>query len=214
MTRSHAWRPTTVLLVRHGVTATTGKVLPGRAPGLHLSDKGVAQARGAAERLAALATAPSAIYASPLERTRETATPIAAALDVRVKTDKGLLECDFGDWTGKTLASLRKRPEWRAVQHSPSTFRFPAGESFTEMQLRIWTTLERLAHAHSGETIVVVSHADPIKAAVTYAQGVPLDLFQRTVISTCSISAVVLTGSTPIVLSVNNTGTLSELIAS
>jgi probable phosphoglycerate mutase len=202
------------LLVRHGVTATTGKVLPGRAAGLHLSAKGVEQADVAAQRLADLTAAPSALYASPLERTRETAAPIARALNLRVKTDKGLLEGDFGDWTGKTLASLRRKPEWRAVQNAPSTFRFPNGESFTEMQLRIWTTLQRLAGDHPGETVVVVSHADPIKAAVTYAQGVPLDLFQRTVISTCSISALVLTGTTPIVLSVNNTGSLKELIAS
>ena len=214
MTRTPAPQPTTILLVRHGVTGTTGKVLPGRAPGLHLSSQGVAQAQRVAERLAELETAPHALYVSPLERTRETAAPIAAALHVHTKTDRGLLECDFGDWTGKTLASLRKKPEWRAVQHSPSTFRFPAGESFTEMQLRIWTTLERLASAHRGETIVIVSHADPIKAAVTYAQGVPLDLFQRTVISTCSISALILTGATPLVLSVNNTGSLKELIAS
>jgi len=214
MARTPAARPTTILLVRHGVTATTGKVLPGRAPGLHLAATGIAQAQRAAERLGELASTPSALYVSPLERTRETAAPIAAVLGLRAKSDRGLLECDFGDWTGKTLASLRKKPEWRAVQHAPSTFRFPGGESFTEMQLRIWTTLERLALAHGGETIVVVSHADPIKAAVTYAQGVPLDLFQRTVISTCSISAVVLTDATPIVLSVNNTGSLKELIAS
>ncbi len=214
MAPSPATTATTVLLVRHGVTGTTGKVLPGRAPGLHLAAKGVTQAQRVAERLAELATAPSALYVSPLERTRETAAPIAAALSLRARSERGLLECDFGDWTGKTLASLRKKPEWRAVQHAPSTFRFPSGESFTEMQVRIWTTLERLAAAHPGETIVVVSHADPIKAAVTYAQGVPLDLFQRTVISTCSISAVVLTGSAPIVLSVNNTGSLTELIAS
>jgi probable phosphoglycerate mutase len=202
------------LLVRHGVTGTTGKVLPGRAPGLHLSAKGHEQAERAAERLRELATPPSALYASPLERTRETAAPIARALGLRVRTERGLLECDFGEWTGKTLASLRKKPEWRAVQHSPSTFRFPQGESFTEMQLRMWTTLERLAASHHGGTIVVVSHADTIKSAVTYALGVPLDLFQRTVISTCSISAVTLTGSTPVVLSVNNTGSLKELVAS
>ncbi len=205
---------TTILLVRHGVTGTTGKVLPGRAPGLHLSPRGHEQAAQAAQRLSELTTAPSALYASPLERTRETAAPIARALGLRVATNRGLLECDFGDWTGKTLAALRKKPEWRAVQHSPSTFRFPQGESFTEMQLRIWTTLEQLAQRHPGETIVVVSHADPIKAAVTYAQGVPLDLFQRTVISTCSISAVAFTPTTPIVLCVNNTGSLKELIAS
>lgn len=214
MTRTPPPLPTTILLVRHGVTGTTGKVLPGRAPGLHLSPKGLEQAQATAQRLSELATAPRALYASPLERTRETAAPIARALGLRVRTERGLLECDFGDWTGKTLASLRKKPEWRAVQNSPSAFRFPHGESFTEMQLRMWTTLERLAHSHPGETIVVVSHADTIKAAVTYAQGVPLDLFQRTVISTCSVSAVMLTGSTPVVLSVNNTGTLKELIAS
>lgn len=207
-------RATTILLVRHGVTATTGKVLPGRAPGLHLSPRGVEQARRVAERLGALEPSPSALYASPLERTRETAAPIARALGLRVRTDKGLLECDFGDWTGRSLASLRRKPEWRAVQHAPSTFRFPRGESFTEMQLRMWVALERLAARHPGEAIVVVSHADPIKAAVTYAQGVPLDLFQRTVISTCSVSALALTGSTPVVLSVNSTGSLQELVAS
>jgi probable phosphomutase (TIGR03848 family) len=212
--RTPAPKPTTILLVRHGVTGTTGKVLPGRAAGLHLSPQGLEQAQRAAQRLNDLGATPTALYASPLERTRETAAPIAKALHLRVKTDRGLIECDFGGWTGKTLASLRKKPEWRAVQNAPSTFRFPDGESFTEMQLRIWTTLERLAVDHHGETIVVVSHADPIKAAVTYAQGVPLDLFQRTVISTCSISALILTGSTPIVLSVNNTGSLKELIAS
>jgi broad specificity phosphatase PhoE len=100
------------------------------------------------------------------------------------------------------------------VQHAPSTFRFPEGESFTEMQLRIWTTLERLARKHRNRTIVVVSHADPIKAAVTYAQGVPLDLFQRTVISTCSVSAISFTDSTPVVLCVNSTGTLKDLTPS
>ena len=207
-------RPTTVLLVRHGVTTTTGKVLPGRAPGLHLSPRGVEQAAAIAARLGDLAVAPRALYISPLERTRETAAPIAAALGLRPKVERGLLECDFGDWTGKTLASLSKKPEWRTVQHAPSAFRFPNGESFVEMQLRIWQTVERLAARHPGETIVLVSHADPIKAAVTFAQGVPLDLFQRTVISTCSVSALLLGSGSPIVLSVNNTGSLKELIAS
>ena len=97
---------TTIFLVRHGVTATTGKVLPGRAAGLHLSERGHAQARGTAERLGELSTAPSALYASPLERTRETAAPISRALSLRVQRHRVLLECDFGDWTGASLASL------------------------------------------------------------------------------------------------------------
>ncbi|MHB1252469.1 MAG: histidine phosphatase family protein, partial [Acidimicrobiales bacterium] len=164
---------TTILLVRHGATATTGTILPGRAPGLHLGDKGEAQAQHVAERLSQLSRPPAALYVSPLERTRETARPIAKALGLRAVTERGLLECDFGDWTGKKLSLLRKKPEWHAVQHAPSAFRFPEGESFSEMQVRIWNTLERLARHHRNKTIVVVSHADPIKAAVTHAQGVP-----------------------------------------
>ena len=202
---------TTILLVRHGTTATTGTVLPGRAPGLHLSEKGQAQAVVVAERLTELGKKPVALYSSPLERTRETAAPLASALHLKTQIDRGLLECDFGAWTGKRLSILRKRAEWRSVQNSPSSFRFPQGESFSEMQLRVWSTLERLAAKHRNRTIVVVSHADPIKAAVTYAQGVPLDLFQRTVISPCSLSAIVLTNGAPLVLCVNNTGSLKDL---
>ena len=202
---------TTILLVRHGQTATTGTVLPGRAPGLHLSERGRAQASAVAERIAELTNKPVALYTSPLERARETAAPIAKALGLRARVERGLLECDFGDWTGQRLSALRKKKEWGAVQHAPSSFRFPGGESFAEMQLRMWSTLITLGARHCGKTLVVVSHADPIKAAVTHAQGVPLDLFQRTVISTCSISAVALTDTAPVVLSVNNTGSLKEL---
>lgn len=201
----------TVLLVRHGQTPTTGSVLPGRAAGLHLSDRGRAQAERVAARLAELTSAPVALYSSPLERARETAAPIARALGLRTRSDRGLLECDFGAWTGESLSRLRRTREWRAVQHAPSTFTFPGGESFAAMQRRIWTTIERLVEAHRGETIVLVSHADPIKAAVTYAQGVPLDLFQRTVISTCSVSAIAL-GDQPAVLCVNSTGSLAEVV--
>jgi probable phosphoglycerate mutase len=202
---------TTILLVRHGTTATTGSVLPGRAPGLHLSEKGLAQASALSERLNELGRKPTAIYVSPLERARETAAPLAKALRLRPVVERGLLECDFGSWTGKKLSVLSKRVEWRAVQHAPSTFRFPEGESFSEMQQRIWATLERLAKRHRNRAVLVVSHADPIKAAVTYAQGVPLDLFQRTVISPCSLSAISFTNSTPVVLCVNNTGSLKDL---
>jgi len=202
---------TTVLLVRHATTTTTGTVLPGRAPGLHLAASGVAQAERVAERLGELTAKPAALYVSPLERTRETARPIARALGLRASTQRGLLECDFGTWTGKRLSTLRRRAEWHAVQHAPSTFRFPGGESFAEMQQRMWSTVTELAARHRNQTIVLVSHADPIKALVTQAQGVPLDLFQRTVISPCSVSAVVITESAPVVLCVNNTGSLKEL---
>jgi len=199
-----------ILLVRHGQTPTTGKTLPGRAKGLHLADKGREQADAVAQRIAGL-TNVEAVYASPLERTRETAAPIAKALGLRVKIDRGLLECDFGDWTGAELKDLMKKPEWRTVQRYPSGFRFPGGESFVEMQTRIVTALQRLVAAHPGKTVVAVSHADPIKAAVADALGTHLDLFQRIVISPCSVSAVLYGADGPAVLASNSTGDLKAL---
>ena len=196
---------TLLLLVRHGQTPTTGKLLPGRAPGLHLADAGREQAERVAARIAELPRV-DAVYASPLERTRETAAPIGKALKQKVTTHKGLLECDFGDWTGAKLADLMKKPEWSTVQRAPSTFRFPNGESFTEMQVRITTALDSIRLRHPGGVVVCFSHADPIKAALAHAMGTHLDLFQRIVVSTCSVSALAYGSSSPIVLTVNSTG--------
>lgn len=206
-------KPTLVLLVRHGQTPTTGTTLPGRAPGLHLADTGQDQAAAVAQRIAVL-PAVSAVYASPLERTRETAAPIARALGLRTRTERGLLECDFGSWTGQSLARLRKKPEWSRVQRYPSGFRFPDGESFVEMQARITGALAALCARHPGETIVAVSHADPIKAALADALGTHLDLFQRIVVSPCSVSAILYTDGGPVVLASNSTGDLRSLVPS
>ena len=202
---------TTILLVRHGQTPTTGKVLPGRAKGLHLADEGRRQAEIAAERIAELGTV-DAVYSSPLERAKETAAPISKALGLTTTIDRGLFECDFGEWTGKELKKLMKLPEWQTVQRAPSTFRFPEGESFTEMQTRMVSTLDRLRRQHPGGTIVCVSHADTIKAAVAHALGTHIDLFQRIVISPASVSALSWHAGGPVVLAVNSTGRpLTEL---
>jgi probable phosphoglycerate mutase len=200
--------------VRHGLTPTTGKVLPGRAPGLHLSDAGRAQAERAAERIATLSPAPSAIYASPMERTRETAAPIAKALGLRVRTNPGLLDCAVGAWEGKALKVLAKKPEWRTVTGWPTGFRFPGGESFPEMQSRVIGTVLSLAEEHEGERFVCVSHADPIQLVIGSIAGVPLDMFQRIMISPASVSAIVLGPGRPTVLCVNSTGSLGELVPS
>jgi probable phosphoglycerate mutase len=197
--------PTLVLLVRHGQTPTTGAVLPGRAKGLHLAETGVAQAQAAASRIAKIKEV-AAVYASPLERTRETARPIAAARGLKVQIHRGLLECDFGEWTGAKLNDLRKLPEWRTVQSYPSGFRFPGGESFPEMQTRMVGAINELVARHPGQTIVAVSHADTIKAALAQALGTPLDLFQRIVVSPCSISAIHYSAGGPAVLASNSTG--------
>ena len=197
--------PTVVLFVRHGQTPTTGACLPGRAPGLSLAPAGHDQAVRTAARTAALSTV-TAVYASPLERTTETATPIAQACRLAVRPAAGLIECDFGEWTGKELGHLRQLDEWKTVQRYPSGFRFPGGESFAEMQTRAVHTTHDLVAAHPGETIVAVSHADVIKAIVAAAAGIHLDLFQRLVVAPCSITAILYAANGPTILTVNSTG--------
>ena len=197
--------PTTILLVRHGQTPTTGRLLPGQAPGLHLSDEGKKQAEAAAARIGKLKRV-SAIYASPLERARETAMPIARVRGLAVRIERGLMDLDVGRWTGERLDRVSKRPEWSTVQRHPSGFRFPDGESFMEMQTRMTAALARLVERHRGGVIVAVSHADPIKAALAHALGMHLDLFQRLNVAPGSITTIAYSGGPPMVLGVNALG--------
>jgi probable phosphomutase (TIGR03848 family) len=194
---------TLVLLVRHGLTPTTGVKLPGRARGLHLSDEGRRQAEATAARIAKIAKV-VAVYSSPLERARETAQIIAKARNMAVRIERGFLELDVGKWTGSAIKDAVQRPEWKAVQQHPSGFRFEGGESFTEMQARITGAIARLVARHPGKILVAVSHADPIKAATAHALGTPLDLFQRIVIGTASITAIAYSASGAAVLTVNS----------
>jgi probable phosphoglycerate mutase len=196
-------KATLVLLVRHGQTATTGHILPGRAPGLHLAPEGRREVEALADRIGRLA-AVAAVYTSPLERARETAAAIARARRVVVRVEADLSDCDVGRWTGQPLRALRRTPEWRTIQRYPASFRFPGGESFTEMQTRVTSALARLTARHPGQTIVAVSHADPIKAAVAHALGIHLDLFQRIAVSTGSLTAVAYGPEGPVVVTLNS----------
>ena len=199
---------TTVLLVRHATTAATGKRLGGWTPGVHLDDDGVRQAEAAARRLADADLGIAAVYASPLERTQDTAKIVAKALSLRVRTRRGLGEVDYGDWTDKPLGQLRRRRDWAVIQQTPSRFTFPNGESIRAAQSRVVEQLERLAADHAKETIVAVSHADIIKAAVAHFLGMPLDTFQRIVVSPASITALALPdGAAPMLLGLNEVAT-------
>ncbi len=195
---------TTLVLLRHATTAATGRRLGGRKPGFHLDAAGRVQAEAAARRLAGLPVA--AVYASPLERTRETALPVARAHGLRVRIDRGLLEVDYGDWTDRPLAQLRRRALWSTIQHAPSRVTFPGGESIRGAQQRAVETTERLAAVHRGGTIVLVSHADVIKAVVAHHLGMGLGLFQRLVISPASSTVLVLPdGAAPMLVGMNDT---------
>ncbi len=194
----------TIVLVRHATTPATGKRLGGWTPGVHLDEAGMAQAEGTSERLREVRVA--AVYSSPLERTQDTARIIARPHGLRVRTRRGLGEVDFGEWTDKPLAQLRRRKLWQVVQATPSRMTFPGGESIRGVQARAVEATESLADEHVGETIVCVSHADVIKLIVAHHLGMPLDTFQRVVISPASITVLHLPAAGhPVLVVVNDT---------
>ena len=199
----------TVILVRHGrTTANASGVLAGRTPGVRLDDVGTDQAVRAAEGLAGVPLA--RIVTSPLERCRQTAVAIARAQVDRpaVRTDKGLTECDYGEWQGRALKDLAKEKLWKAVQVQPSSVEFPGGETMRAMQDRGVAAVRRHdaaveAEHGPGAVWVAVSHGDVIKAILADALGTHLDLFQRLQVDPASLSMVRFTETRPFVLGLN-----------
>lgn len=195
-----------LLLIRHAVNDWVGERLAGWTPGVHLNDKGRAQASALAQRLAEVPLA--AIYCSPLERTLETAQPLAAARDLPIQVREGLGETRYGDWTGRNLKELNGEKLWPVIQVYPGGARFPGGESLREVQSRMVVELDAIRDAHPGQVVAVISHADPIKLAVAYYTGLALDLFQRLTISPASVTAFVFSRFGPRLLCLNHTDTL------
>lgn len=179
-----------VLLIRHGENEYVKKGrLAGRKEGVHLNDKGNAQAEALGQALAKLPL--KAVYSSPLARTMETAAPIAKAKGLVMIPRNGLLEVDYGDWQDKTLKQLSRRKLWRTVQSAPALMRFPGGESFAEAQQRIAQEILALVEMHkSKEMFACVGHSDMIKLAVAFFVGLPLDFFQRLIVQPASVSTL------------------------
>lgn len=180
-----------LLLIRHGENdfVKTGK-LPGQRAGIHLNERGRNQAQALGEALKDIPI--KALYSSPLERAMETAEPIAQARSLQIIPEPNLLDADVGKWQGKSLKVLRLTNAWKIVQHSPSRFQFPEGESFIDLQTRIAKALEGIVKKHNKpkDILAVVFHADPIKLAVAHFLGLPLDHFQRLSCDTGSLSAI------------------------
>ena len=184
----------TLFLIRHGENDYLKKnILPGRIPGVHLNDEGRQQAEALAAALKALPIA--AIYSSPLERAVETASPLAQAKGLEIQIEPGLSDTDVGEWAGGSWKALEQSQAWKAIQQTPSQFRFPGGESFAENQERAVATLERIAASHRKDKMVaVIFHADPIKLAVAHYIGLPLDNFQRLTARTGSVTILKVDG--------------------
>jgi probable phosphomutase (TIGR03848 family) len=198
---------TLVLLVRHGLTATTGGVLTGWTPGIPLDDRGRGQAAALAARLAPMRL--DAIISSPLERCRQTAEAIAGPGGPQVREDDRLGECHYGDWTGKPLKRLAKEPLWRVVQAHPSAMRFPGenGESMLDMQHRAVSAVREWNAALGPSAVYLVcSHGDVIKSVIADSLGMHLDMLQRIQIDPCSLSIIRYTPLRPFVLRLNDTG--------
>ena len=179
---------TVVLLIRHGETDAVGKQLVSRLPRVSLNNNG----RAEVERLRALLSPEpiTTVYASPLERTIETATAIAADHRAPLHVCDGLLEVDFGEWTGKTFSELNTREDWRRFNEERGSAAVPGGESAAAVQTRILACVQRLYQHHPDQTIAAVSHADVIRAALLHYTGTPLDDWQAIEIAPASVSAV------------------------
>ena len=198
---------TTLLLVRHGLTAMTGPVLAGWTPGVHLDDRGKAQAEAVAERLRPLPL--TAIVSSPLDRCLDTAGIIAAGRDQEITVEQRLGECQYGDWTGRPLKELLKEPLWKVVQAHPSAAVFPGpeGEGLADTQSRaVAAVRDWNAKLGPDATWLACSHGDVIKAIAADALGMHLDLFQRITIDPCSVTVIRYESLRPFVLRLNDTG--------
>lgn len=201
-------QPTTLLLIRHALNDWVGERLAGWTPDVHLNDKGRAQAESLAQRLTGRPIV--AVYSSPLERAIETAQAIAAPHRQEIQVREGVGEVQYGEWTGKSLKELSKEDAWRVVQFYPSGARFPGGEAIREMQARAVAELDAIVATHPSRMVVVVSHADVIKAALAHYVGLHLDLFQRLVISPASISVLTFTPLGPRLVCLNDIAHLPQ----
>ncbi len=202
---------TVLLLIRHAHTDTAGKRLTGWARGVRLNDRGRAEATALAERLEGVPV--RAIYCSPLERCRETAAPLARARGLGTSVRRGLLEVDYGEWTGRTIAGLRRTKLWRVVQQAPSRIRFPGGESLLEVQARAVAEVERIALAHPKDVVAVVTHADVVRLVLMHFAGMHLDELQRLAVEPASVSVLAMSDGAVRVMKVNDTGGLESLRA-
>ena len=195
---------TRLLLIRHATTDYVGRALAGRLPGIPLNEQGRREATQLAEQCEQAELA--AIYASPLERAQETAAALASSRQMEVQTEPGLLELDYGEWTGRRFDELEPDPAWKQFNAFRSTLGIPGGETLLAVQLRAVAALERIRQRHIGQTVAVVSHADTLRAALTHYLGMPLDLGLRIEILPARVSAIELASWGPRLLCLNAAG--------
>lgn len=200
---------TTLLLIRHGHNDAVGQWLAGWRPGIHLSDQGLEEARRLVDRLSGLRI--DAIYASPLDRTRETAAPLARDRGMPIHEVPEVGEFRMGEFDGQRFDALNANERWRRFNAVRSVTRAPGGELMLELQSRVVGALLNIADAHAGGSVAVFSHADPIRAAILYFAGMPIDFFHRLDVAPASLTAIALRPDGPAIVRMNDTGDLQGL---
>lgn len=176
-----------VHLIRHGHHALLGKQLCGRMPGVALDESGCRQM----DRLATLLEpAPRMIQSSPQHRTRQSASILAAHFGLAVEIAAAADEIDMGAWTSLSFDELEGDPQWRLWNQCRGSHRPPNGESMGEVQHRIVRHLEELRGSTPQSPIVIVSHAEPIRAALLHCMDLPLDDFLSVRVDPASVSTL------------------------
>ena len=177
---------TTFYLIRHGANDFIARGIAGRMPGIHLNAEGRRQSD---QLVLKLKDKPIRhIFCSPLERTRETAEPLARALNLEIQVSEAIHEVNFGDWNGKTLDELASIPLWKTWNQFRSGVQVPNGELMTQVQSRVVTFLQKLRKDFPDQHIALFSHGDPIRSALVYFMGAPLDLLTRLEVEPGSIN--------------------------
>lgn len=201
-------KPSTIYLLRHGhSTANAKSILAGRDSSVSLSPRGIEQAQSVMRELESRKFAN--IYSSPMPRCLETLKPLVNKTKLKIVKIDGLIEMEYGDWSGKKLLALSRKKMWSEIQSRPSLVRFPNGESFTEMQGRALESIKKAAIP--GKDILVCSHGDVIKAIVAGLLGLHLDNFQRLSIDPASITVVDLFADSAQLRLMNSTAHLKEI---
>jgi probable phosphoglycerate mutase len=191
---------TTFLLIRHAHWEGVGHVLAGRGRGVSLSEAGAVEASLLAGALVGLPIA--AVYSSPLERARQTALPLACGLGLEPTDEPGLLELDFGHWTGRAIASLQSDPDWDRFNRERGTARIPGGETMAEAVARAGAALTEISRCRGDRLVAAVTHGDIIRGLLTAALGLPLDRLFQLEVEPASVSVIV-TGSPAVVPVIN-----------
>jgi probable phosphoglycerate mutase len=181
---------TTFFLVRHAAHDNLGSYLAGRSVDVSLGKDGRAQAQRLAARMRRERF--DAIHTSPRKRTCETAVFIGDAVGLAEEIEPDLDEIDFGEeWCGRTFDELNGDPAWRSWNSDRANARTPAGEALADVQVRMCRHMQSVRAAYAEGAVVLVSHADPIKAAIAGQLRLPIETIDRFDIAPASLSTLV-----------------------